>query len=70
MSSAEKKVKIAVRGLYKIFGENGEAMVDKVKAGMSKTDLLAEHGRVGASRHQRGYERRRDYRHHGPLGFG
>ena len=46
MSSAEKKVKIAVRGLYKIFGENGEAMVDKVKAGMSKTDLLAEHGHV------------------------
>ena len=46
MSSAEKKVKIAVRGLYKIFGENGEAMVDKVKAGMSKADLLAEHGHV------------------------
>ena len=42
----EKKVKVAVKGLYKIFGDNGEAMVDLVKGGMSKTELLAEHGHV------------------------
>lgn len=42
----EKKVKVAVKGLYKIFGDNPEPMVEKVKAGMTKTELLAEHGHV------------------------
>ena len=30
---------IEIRNLYKIFGPNGAAMVEKVKAGMSKTEL-------------------------------
>ena len=45
-AAGEKRVKVAVKGLYKIFGDNPEPMVDKVKAGMSKTDLLAQHGHV------------------------
>ncbi|MGB0965320.1 MAG: quaternary amine ABC transporter ATP-binding protein [Litorivicinus sp.] len=45
-AAGEKRVKVAVKGLYKIFGDNGEAMVDRVKNGMSKADLLAEHGHV------------------------
>lgn len=45
-AAGEKRVKVAVKGLYKIFGDNGEAMVDLVKNGMSKADLLAEHGHV------------------------
>lgn len=34
-----KATGIEVRDLYKIFGPNGAEMVDKVKAGMSKTEL-------------------------------
>jgi len=34
-----KATGIEVRNLYKIFGPNGAEMVDKVKAGMSKTEL-------------------------------
>ncbi|MBP0615656.1 quaternary amine ABC transporter ATP-binding protein [Jiella mangrovi] len=37
---------IKIRNLYKIFGQRDREMVEKVKAGMSKTDLLAEHGHV------------------------
>jgi len=37
---------IKVRNLYKIFGNNDRAMVQKVKQGLSKTELLAEYGHV------------------------
>ncbi|MBO0662411.1 glycine betaine/L-proline ABC transporter ATP-binding protein [Jiella sp. MQZ9-1] len=37
---------IQIRHLYKIFGGNDRAMVEKVKQGLSKSDLLAEHGHV------------------------
>ncbi|MCQ0987965.1 quaternary amine ABC transporter ATP-binding protein [Jiella marina] len=37
---------IKVRNLYKIFGNNDRAMVEKVKQGLSKTELLAEYGHV------------------------
>ena len=37
---------IEVRSLYKIFGTNPLAHIDAVKAGLSKTDLLEQHGHV------------------------
>ena len=37
---------ISVKNLYKIFGDEDRAMVEKVKAGMTKQELLAEHGHV------------------------
>jgi len=39
-------VAISIRDLYKIFGPEDKTMVDLVRQGMSKTDLLAEHGHV------------------------
>lgn len=39
-------VKIAVRDLYKIFGPKPEAMVDLVRRGMSKDELLEKKGHV------------------------
>jgi glycine betaine/proline transport system ATP-binding protein len=41
-----KKVKVSVQGLYKIFGEDGAAKVDLVKNGMTKAELLDQHGHV------------------------
>lgn len=38
--------KISVRNLYKIFGSNPEAMVSKVRDGLGKGELLAQHGHV------------------------
>jgi glycine betaine/proline transport system ATP-binding protein len=38
--------KVAIRNLYKIFGSNPSAMVDRVEKGMSKKDLLEKHGHV------------------------
>ncbi|ATI43612.1 glycine/betaine ABC transporter (plasmid) [Pacificitalea manganoxidans] len=37
---------IRIRGLYKIFGDTPERMLDKVRAGMSKPDLLAQENHV------------------------
>ena len=37
---------IKIRNLYKIFGKDDRQMVEKVKQGMSKSDLLAETGHV------------------------
>ncbi|NBB47180.1 betaine/proline/choline family ABC transporter ATP-binding protein [Rhizobium sp. CRIBSB] len=37
---------IEIRNLYKIFGPNGGAFIDQVKAGMSKADLNEKHGHV------------------------
>ncbi|WP_099827953.1 quaternary amine ABC transporter ATP-binding protein [Oceaniglobus indicus] len=39
-------IKIRIRNLYKIFGDNPEMALDHVKQGMGKTELLAEHGHV------------------------
>ena len=39
-------VKIAIRGLYKIFGDDPEAALEHVRAGVGKTDLLEKHGHV------------------------
>ena len=39
-------VKIAIRGLYKIFGDDPEAALERVRAGVGKTDLLERHGHV------------------------
>lgn len=40
------KVKVSVQGLYKIFGEDGASKVDLVKNGMTKSELLDQHGHV------------------------
>ncbi|MDC0394610.1 betaine/proline/choline family ABC transporter ATP-binding protein [Alphaproteobacteria bacterium] len=40
------EIKVSIKNLYKIFGKHPEFMVEKVKAGMSKTDLLEKHGHV------------------------
>ena len=40
------KVKIAIRNLYKIFGDDPKAALGHVQAGVGKTDLLERHGHV------------------------
>ena len=39
-------IKISVRNLYKIFGDDPQGALEKVRGGMSKTDLQAETGHV------------------------
>ena len=39
-------LKIKISDLYKIFGANGAAHVDKVRNGVGKTELLEKHGHV------------------------
>ena len=39
-------LKIKITDLYKIFGPNGGAHVDKVRNGVGKTELLEKHGHV------------------------
>ena len=39
-------VKVSINSLYKIFGSDAASMVDLVKEGMSKSDLLEQHGHV------------------------
>ena len=39
-------IAISIRRLYKIFGPNDKAMVEKVRQGMSKTELMADHAHV------------------------
>ena len=38
--------KVAIKDLYKIFGSNPSSMIDKVKNGISKSDLLENYGHV------------------------
>ncbi|MDP7152460.1 MAG: glycine betaine/L-proline ABC transporter ATP-binding protein, partial [Paracoccaceae bacterium] len=38
--------KVSIRGLYKIFGPNDKAMVDKVRNGLTKPELLEQHQHV------------------------
>ncbi len=50
MSDLQKKkpakTKVEIKNLYKIFGPNPKAQVEKVKGGVGKPELLAEHGHV------------------------
>ena len=39
-------IKVAIKDLYKIFGSNSVSMIDKVKNGISKSDLLEQYGHV------------------------
>jgi len=38
--------KVRLRGVYKIFGNKSDAMMEHVRAGVGKDDLLADHGHV------------------------
>ncbi len=42
----DKKIKVSVRNLYKIFGKDPKSVLPLVKDGMSKSDLLEKHGHV------------------------
>ena len=44
--STNTDIKVAIRGLYKIFGPRAALMTEHVRAGMSKDDLLDRHGHV------------------------
>ena len=39
-------IKVSIRNLYKIFGPDPDTALQHVSNGMSKTDLLNEHGHV------------------------
>ncbi len=39
-------LKIQIKNLYKIFGPNGTKQIEKVKNGVGKAELLADHGHV------------------------
>lgn len=43
----EQTVKVSIRNLYKIFGEDPQGALQKVQAGMSKPDLLDQTGHGG-----------------------
>jgi glycine betaine/proline transport system ATP-binding protein len=43
-ASAGDEVKISIKGLYKIFGDNAENMLDYVYKGMTKPELMDQHG--------------------------
>lgn len=45
-SDMEKEVKISIRNLYKIFGSDPKGMLEHVRAGMGKPDLMEHHGHV------------------------
>ena len=45
-NSTEKQTKIAIRHLYKIFGDDPESVLDLVREGTSKSDLLEHHNHV------------------------
>lgn len=42
----DKQIKVSIRHLYKIFGEDPDAALVKVKAGMSKTELMETESQV------------------------
>ena len=39
-------IKVSIKNLYKIFGPNPASVLDQAKAGVSKADLLEQHGHV------------------------
>ena len=39
-------IKVSIKNLYKIFGPNPASVLEKAKAGISKADLLEQHGHV------------------------
>ena len=39
-------IKVSIKNLYKIFGPNPASVLEKAKAGVSKADLLEQHGHV------------------------
>ena len=45
-SSSDKQTKIEIRNLYKIFGADPQSVLEEVKAGMSKDDLMEQHRHV------------------------
>lgn len=46
MKRSEKSTKIAIRNLYKIFGDDPTSVLDEVKAGMSKSELMDTYNHV------------------------
>ncbi|MDF1778142.1 MAG: betaine/proline/choline family ABC transporter ATP-binding protein [Rhizobiaceae bacterium] len=42
----DNKIKISIRNLYKVFGDNPEVALQQVKEGMSKSELLEKHNHV------------------------
>ena len=42
----DSEIKISIRSLYKIFGDNPEPALQMVKEGMGKIELLEEHNHV------------------------
>ena len=46
MNKPDKAPQIQIRGLYKIFGAKPKDMLNHVKSGMGKPELLAKHGHV------------------------
>ncbi|WP_245410657.1 quaternary amine ABC transporter ATP-binding protein [Notoacmeibacter marinus] len=45
-ASTGGEVKVSIRNLYKIFGDNPQAHIDNVRNGMGKTELLEKHAHV------------------------
>ncbi|WP_127558534.1 quaternary amine ABC transporter ATP-binding protein [Saccharospirillum alexandrii] len=43
---SDNPIRISIRELYKIFGDDPQKALEHVKAGMSKSELLEEHGHV------------------------
>ncbi len=43
---SDEQMKVQIKNLYKIFGSNPKAMVEKVQGGMGKPELLEKHGHV------------------------
>ncbi|RWB69923.1 betaine/proline/choline family ABC transporter ATP-binding protein [Mesorhizobium sp.] len=46
IEKAKSSASIEIRGLYKIFGADDARYVEAVKSGLSKAQLIAEHGRI------------------------
>lgn len=44
--SDQNELKVRISNLYKVFGKNPQGVMDKVQAGISKTDLLEQTGHV------------------------
>jgi len=44
--SDQDELKVRISNLYKVFGKNPQGVMDKVQAGISKTDLLEQTGHV------------------------
>ena len=46
MNNTALEPKVTIRNMYKIFGSSPSSMVERVKNGISKKDLLDKHGHV------------------------